>query len=29
VRSWLKDHAEFIGTRQAFGHGMVTSAAVQ
>jgi len=26
---WLKDHAEFIGTRQAFGHGMVTSAAVQ
>jgi lantibiotic leader peptide-processing serine protease len=25
VRSWLKDHAEFIGSRQEFGHGLVNA----
>ena len=25
VRSWLKDTAEFIGTRQEFGHGLVNA----
>jgi len=25
VRSWLKEHAEFIGSRQEFGHGLVNA----